>query len=75
MAVERLNQRVLVLNRLWQAVNIIGVKRAFSLLMMDHAQVIHPEADDIKVMSAEGWINYSIANPPTNDRECIHTMK
>ena len=30
----------LVLNRLWQAVNVIGVERAFSLLALDHAQVI-----------------------------------
>ena len=75
MPVKRLNQRVLVLNRLWQAVNIIGVKRAFSLLMMEHAQAIHTGPDAIKVLDAEGWIAHSIANPPTDDRDCIHTVR
>jgi 5-methylcytosine-specific restriction endonuclease McrA len=73
--VERLNQRVLVLNRLWQAVNIIGVKRAFSLLMMDHAQVVHQNGEDLEVLKAEDWIGYSIENPPADDRDCIHTVK
>ncbi len=75
MAVERLNQRVLVLNRLWQAVNIIGVKRAFGLLMMDHAQVVHADDDAIEVLNAEGWIAHSLAHPPTDDRDCIHTVR
>ena len=36
-----LDQPVLVLNRLWQAVNIIGARRAFALLAREHAQVVH----------------------------------
>ncbi len=72
---ERLNQRVLVLNRLWQAVNIIGVKRAFSLLMLDHAQVVHPRADSLEVLNAADWIAHSVANPPTDDHDCIHTIR
>jgi selenocysteine lyase/cysteine desulfurase len=34
-----LSSQVLVLNRLWQAVNIIGMERTFSLLCQDHAQI------------------------------------
>lgn len=35
-----LNQHVLVLNRLWQAVNICTVRRALALLFEGHAQVV-----------------------------------
>lgn len=35
-----LSRRVLVLNRLWQPVNICGARRAFSLLFKDAAQVV-----------------------------------
>ena len=35
-----LNQHVLVLNRLWQAVNICTARRALSLLFEGHAQVV-----------------------------------
>ena len=35
--------QTLVLNRLWQAVNVVGVERAFSLLALEHAQVIYAE--------------------------------
>ena len=34
-----LTSQVLVLNRLWQPVNICGVKRAIGLLFVGHAQV------------------------------------
>ena len=37
---SRLNQHVLVLNRLWQAVNICSVKRALTLLFEGRAQVV-----------------------------------
>lgn len=69
-----LSSRVLVLNRLWQAVNIVGVKRAFSLLMQEHAQVIST-GDEIQVLNAGQWIEYSLQNPPESDDECIHTVK
>jgi hypothetical protein len=35
-----LNQQVLVLNRLWQAVNICTARRALTLLFQGHAQVV-----------------------------------
>ncbi|HON08966.1 MAG TPA: HNH endonuclease, partial [Verrucomicrobiota bacterium] len=34
-----LEQNVLVLNRLWQAVNVCSVRRALTLLFSGHAQV------------------------------------
>lgn len=38
-----LDHPVLVLNRLWQAVNICSVRRAFNLLLQGHAQVVHAD--------------------------------
>src|SRR5436305_6409601 len=35
-----LNSQVLVLNRLWQAVNICSASRAFSLVYACHAQIV-----------------------------------
>ena len=35
-----LNTQVLVLNRLWQAVNVCSARRAFTLLYQGHAQVV-----------------------------------
>lgn len=35
-----LNQHVLVLNRLWQAVNICTARRALTLLFQGHAEVV-----------------------------------
>lgn len=64
-----------MLNRLWQAVNIIGVKRAFGLLFQDHAQVINTAEGDFRVMAAEDWIAYSIENPPSEKDASIHTVK
>ena len=42
-----LNQQVLVLNRLWQAVNICSVRRALTLLFQGHAQVVLGDDDGV----------------------------
>ena len=39
-----LNQHVLVLNRLWQAVNVCTARRALTLLFEGHAQVVLDDA-------------------------------
>jgi len=41
-----LNSQVLVLNRLWQAVNICSARRAFTLLYQGHAQVVSSDPGD-----------------------------
>ena len=43
--------QTLVLNRLWQAVNVVGVERAFSLLALEHAQVIYAEDGSFRVFA------------------------
>src|SRR4029079_10247571 len=44
-AVPALSANVLVLNRFYQAIRVINVKRAFSLLCRELAEVIHIETD------------------------------
>lgn len=70
-----LSRQVLVLNRLWQAVNIVCVKRAFSLLMQDHAQVLYAQADNFLILKADEWIDFSLQNPPQEGQHCIHTVR
>ena len=47
-----MNQQVLVLNRLWQAVNICSARRALTLLFEGHAQVVL-NAPDTLVQNAQ----------------------
>lgn len=63
----RLDQRVLVLNRLWQAVNIIGMRRALSLVFRGRASVIHAEDASHRVFPAEAWLELSRSDPPSPD--------
>lgn len=68
-------KRVLVLNRLWQPVNIVGVKRAFSLLSQDHAQAIDTAGGTFQVLDCAAWIFLSLENPPEHEHDCIQTVK
>ena len=68
-----LDQPVLVLNRLWQAVNVIGAKRAFALLARGHAHVVHHHDEDFRVFSMMDWIDFSQSNPPQVALETVHT--
>ena len=70
-----LTEPVLVLNRLWQAVNVIAAKRAFSLLISDHAQVVHAEENDFQVFSILDWIDFSRDNPPLRDEDVVRTVR
>lgn len=72
---EGSSRRVLVLNRLWQAVNIIGVQRTFALLCQEHARVLNPQDGSYQIYDPADWITYSIENPPRNPRDCIHTVR
>jgi 5-methylcytosine-specific restriction endonuclease McrA len=68
-----LDQPVLVLNRLWQAVNVIGARRAFGLLAREHAQVVHHHEDDFHTFALMDWIDFSAHNPPLAELETVHT--
>ena len=66
--------QTLVLNRLWQAVNVVGVERAFSLLTLDHAQVIYAEDGSYRMFGAEEWFAFSCDNAPEEGSRVIHTV-
>jgi 5-methylcytosine-specific restriction endonuclease McrA len=70
-----LSQPVLVLNRLWQAVNVVGARRAFSLVARDHAQVVYLDEDDYRTFSLMDWIDFSQGNPPLEEFEMVHTVR
>ena len=59
-----LDQSVLVLNRLWQAVNVIGARRAFGLLARGHAQVVHHHDDDFRTYALLDWMDFSLQTIP-----------
>lgn len=70
-----LDQPVLVLNRLWQAVNVVGARRAFALLARGHAHVVHHLEDDFRVFSLMDWVDFSQVNPPVEHLDTVHTPR
>jgi len=63
---------VLVLNRLWQAVNICSVKRAFTLLFQRQAQVVFAETgNNFATHDFESWRDVSDRIP---EPEMVHTI-
>src|SRR5687768_14867517 len=51
-----LNANVLVLNKFYQAIRVINVRRAFSMLCREMAEVVHIETDAQTGQSV--WTNY-----------------
>src|SRR4029434_4002388 len=59
-----LNSQVLVLNRLWQAVNICSARRAFALVYAGHAQIVSSdEANNFMTHDFESWRDLSATAP------------
>ena len=58
-----LHEHVLVLNRLWQAVNICTAQRALCLLFQGHAHVVHADGKDYTTLDFDGWRDFSIRYP------------
>ncbi|MCX6860617.1 MAG: HNH endonuclease [Verrucomicrobia bacterium] len=59
-----LNDQVLVLNRLWQAVNVCSVRRALTLLFEGNAQVVFGDGDgDYRTLNFQQWRDLSDADP------------
>jgi 5-methylcytosine-specific restriction endonuclease McrA len=70
-----LKLRILVLNRLWQPVNIVGVQRGFSLLLQDHAQVVYTGDSSFRMMDAAAWLELSEGQTPGDDEAYVTTVK
>jgi len=67
-----LDRQVLVLNRLWQAINVCSVRRAFTLLCAGHAQVVHADSgNNFFTHSFESWRDFSDREPHD---EMVHTV-
>jgi 5-methylcytosine-specific restriction endonuclease McrA len=58
-AVAVLSHNVLVLNKFYQAIRVINVKRAFSLLCRELAEVVHIETD---TSGKSQWQNFNFAD-------------
>ena len=69
-----LNNPVLVLNRLWQPVNVCTARRAFSLLYLGHAQVVHTdEAENFYTHDIDSWMT-ATRNSSDADMEMVRTI-
>src|SRR5205085_801847 len=67
-----LNQHVLVLNRLWQAVNVCTARRALTLLFQGHAQAVLNRPDgSFQTFGFSEWHDLSQQEP---DAESIRTV-
>lgn len=67
-----LDQPVLVLNRLWQAVNTCSVRRAFTLLYQGHAQVVSADNENnFLTHDFSSWRSFSETNP---EPEMVRTI-
>ena len=66
--------KILVLNRLWQAVNTVGIQRAFSLLLQDHAQVINTADGSFQVVDSSAWFNDSSEQAPGENDAYVQTV-
>ncbi len=66
-----LNSQVLVLNRLWQAINVCSVRRAFTLLCAGHAQVVNADGRNFSTHDFESWRSFSTQTPGD---EMVHTI-
>jgi 5-methylcytosine-specific restriction endonuclease McrA len=59
--------RVLVLNRLWQAVNVCGLERAIALLYTGHAQVVYKGGEgEFFTLSFPEWCAFDQLNGDTD---------
>mgnify|MGYP000877067702 CR=1 FL=1 len=69
-----LDEHVLVLNRLWQAVNVCPVRRAVSLLFTGHAQVVLAKGGLFRTFGFAEWCAYSSANGNGERDEVLHAL-
>ena len=56
---DLLNENVLVLNRLWQAINVCTAERAFTLLYMGHAEVVLEQGGNFQTFDFTEWQDFS----------------
>lgn len=67
-----LDSKVLVLNRLWQAVNVVRARRALTLLYVGRSKVVH---DDFTTYGWEHWASRPPELVNGNDAVCGVTFR
>ena len=67
-----LDNQVLVLNRLWQPVNICSARRALGLLFLDHAQVVGTFEDNL--FSTHNFASWTRLEDGPEGWPVIHTV-
>lgn len=67
MSTDTLQMNVLVLNKLWQVVDVCSVKRAICLLYLRHAQVVIREGGSFYTFGFEDWKDFSQQHTPQQD--------
>ena len=71
-----LNRQVLVLNRLWQAVNVTTVRRAFTLLCQGHAQIVSTDgANNYTTHDFESWRDFSTRSSRSRCQISVNSRK
>jgi len=66
-----LNENVLVLNRLWQAINVCTAERAFMLLYMGHAEVVVEDEGNFQTFDFHEWREFSQGH---HGEDVVHTV-
>jgi len=72
LSMEILSNEVLVLNKLWQVVDVCSVRRALCLLYLRHAQVVLKEGGSFYTFGFEDWRDFS--QDHFQDSEIIRTI-
>ncbi|MFM8656002.1 MAG: hypothetical protein ACKOD5_02560 [Chthoniobacterales bacterium] len=69
-----LDRHVLVLNRLWQAVNVCSARRALTLLYQEHAQVVwRDEQNNYLTHDFQSWHDFSQKSPDPD--HMVHAVR
>ncbi|MEM8868354.1 MAG: HNH endonuclease [Verrucomicrobiota bacterium] len=55
--------------------NIVGVQRAFGLLLQDHAQVIYTGDGSFQMMDSEKWLQLSMDAEPEENEDYVQTVR
>lgn len=61
------NRKILVLNRLWQAIHICNARRAFSLIYQGHAHAVSQLNGGFETFSYDHWLDFSKREDPFHD--------
>lgn len=74
MSTQVLQSNVLVLNKLWQVVNVCSVKRAVCLLYLRHARAVVKDGESFYTFGFEDWKDFSEQGFEDDEDDFIKTI-